>query len=143
MSGTMTSGVFINNKLVVDLGGIHTPTEDEVNMSTLDLTPGQVYEIVVFQAERQTDGSTYRLTLKGFNTSRSECRPECGDGVIGIGEQCDDGVNDGGYGECGPDCTLGEYCGDGVVQDEFENCDDGNFIEDETCPSSCRKLVVV
>ena len=135
--------VFINNKLVVDLGGIHTPQEGRVNVNTLGLTPGEVYEIVVFQAERQTDGSTYRLTLSGFSTSRSECRPECGDGVIGIGEECDDGVNDGGYGECTPDCKLGEYCGDGIVQEEYEACDDGNFFEDDDCPSSCRKLVVV
>jgi fibro-slime domain-containing protein len=40
-------------------------------------------------------------------------------------EQCDDGVNDGGYNECGPMCKLGPYCGDGVVQSDFEQCDDG------------------
>jgi cysteine-rich repeat protein len=40
------------------------------------------------------------------------------------GEECDDGVNDGGYGECGPGCKLGPRCGDGVVQQPQEQCDD-------------------
>lgn len=135
--------VFINNQLAVDLGGIHTPQEGSVTVNELGLTDGNVYEIVVFQAERQTNGSTYRLTLSGFNTSRSECRPECGDGIIQIGEECDDGVNDGGYGECAEGCVLGEYCGDGIVQTEYEDCDDGNFFSDDECPASCRVVVVV
>jgi fibro-slime domain-containing protein len=135
--------VFIANELAVDLGGIHTPLEDSVEINSLQLTDGAVYEIVVFQAERQTTGSTYRLTLSGFNTARSECRPECGDGIIGIGEECDDGENDGGYGECAEGCVLGEYCGDGIVQEEYEDCDDGNFYEDDECPASCRAIIIV
>jgi hypothetical protein len=34
---------------------------------------GKVYEVAVFQAERQTDSSTYKLTLTGFNTAPSQC----------------------------------------------------------------------
>lgn len=134
--------VFINNKLVVDLGGIHSPEEGEVIINDLGLDDGKVYEIVVFQAERQTNGSSYRLTLSGFTMTRSECRPECGDGMIGLGEECDDGVNDGGYGECDKGCKLGAYCGDGIVQEEFEACDDGNTLNNDDCPSSCRLVIV-
>ncbi len=134
--------VFINNKLVVDLGGIHVPLEDEVIINDLGLEDGKVYEIAVFQAERQTNGSSYRLTLSGFVMSRSECRPDCGDGIIGIGEECDDGINDGGYGECGKDCKLGAYCGDGILQEEYEHCDDGNTLNGDDCPSSCRQIFV-
>ncbi|HTQ03989.1 MAG TPA: DUF4215 domain-containing protein, partial [Polyangiaceae bacterium] len=50
---------------------------------------------------------------------------QCGDGVVESGELCDDGVNDGGYGECGPNCMPGPNCGDGVVQSAHEECDDG------------------
>jgi len=51
----------------------------------------------------------------------------CGDGAVDTlsGEQCDDGVNDGGYGECASGCVLGPRCGDGEVQAGHEECDDG------------------
>ncbi len=96
--------VFINRKLAVDLGGIHTPVIGTVvigangNGATtvqvpplppatatvpipttvnLGLQDGRVYEIAVFQAERQSDASSFKLTLIGFNTTPSECTP-CG-----------------------------------------------------------------
>ena len=50
--------------------------------------------------------------------------------------------NDGGYGECFPGCVLGEYCGDGVLQ-ENEHCDDGNTLDGDGCPSSCRNVVIL
>jgi fibro-slime domain-containing protein len=141
--------VFVNNQRAVDLGGIHMPVDGSLvirnatDASTWGIEDGKVYEIVVFQAERQKESSTYKLTLSGFNTSRSECRADCGDGVTGIGEQCDDGINDGGYGECAPGCRLGEYCGDGIIQADYEDCDDGNFEGGDACPSSCRIIPIV
>jgi cysteine-rich repeat protein len=58
---------------------------------------------------------------------------ECGDGIVGPYEQCDDGVNDGGYGECAPGCVLGSRCGNGIIDTDispatdlpYEQCDDG------------------
>jgi hypothetical protein len=79
--------------------------------------------------------------LSGFSSAPSECRPVCGDAIVSIGEECDDGVNAGGYGKCGPDCKLGEYCGDGVVQAAEEDCDDGVNVG-SPCPSGCRVLIV-
>ncbi|EDM78420.1 putative lipoprotein [Plesiocystis pacifica SIR-1] len=139
--------VFVNGSLVVDLGGIHVPIDGSVTVDaqlagTLGLVDGEAYRVNVFHAERKTEGSSFRLTLSGFDTSRSECIPICGDGVVSLGEQCDDGVNDGGYGECGEGCMLDEYCGDGIVQEEFEDCDDGNFYNDDECPSSCIIVVI-
>jgi fibro-slime domain-containing protein len=156
--------VFVNNRLAVDLGGTHVPEEGSVrlangNVYTHDLrnadeTPTQhtalsfglenegVYQIRVFQAERKQVGSSFKLTLAGFNASRSDCRSQCGDGIIGAGEECDDGEeeNVGGHNRCNPDCTLGGYCGDGVVQ-ESEDCDDGDPEKPMGC-SGCRILVV-
>ena len=139
--------VFVNGTLALDLGGIHVPVEDSLTISpstagTYGLTDGEVYRVNVFHAERKTEGSSFKLTLSGFNTSASLCLPECGDGVISLGEQCDDGVNDGGYGECGESCVLDEYCGDGIVQEEFEDCDDGNFEDFDDCPNSCLIVVI-
>ncbi len=139
--------LFINKKLAVDLGGIHSPVQGSVTItpatgaSLFGLADKQVYEVAVFQAERQTDGSSYRLTLSGFSAAPSECLPICGDGILGIGEECDDGVNGGGYGQCGMGCKLGEYCGDGIVQAQYEDCDDG-VNDGNPCPSGCRILVI-
>jgi len=140
--------VFVNKKLAVDLGGIHTAQQGSVTLNattanTYGLKDGSVYEVALFQAERQTTSSTYKLTLSGFNAAASGCRPVCGDGILGIGEECDDGAanNTGGYGRCNPDCTLGAYCGDSIVQTDEEDCDDG-INDGHPCPSGCRNLVI-
>lgn len=158
--------VFINGKLAVDLGGIHTAalgtltmtggstsvTVSPTNIKTgavsvtakpaLGMTSGNVYEIVVLHAERQSKASSYQLTLSGFSAAASDCSAFCGDGIVGIGEECDDGVNDGGYGECGEGCKLSEYCGDGVVQSTYEDCDDGVNVG-SPCESGCRRLIIL
>jgi len=138
--------VFVNGKLALDLGGLHPPASGSVVLdaaaaSTYGLADGKVYAISIFHAERHTEGSSFRLTLGGFNTARSICVPNCGDGIVSAGEQCDDGINDGGYGECDPGCVVGAYCGDGVRQGS-EECDDHNRVNADGCSSSCRKEIV-
>jgi fibro-slime domain-containing protein len=135
--------VFVNGHLAVDLGGIHVPMDGTVTINattaaTFGLKAGSVYKIVVFQAERKRFGSSFRLTLSGFEATPSDCTAVCGDGVVSFGEECDDGVNDGGYGECAPGCKLGPFCGDGVVQAP-EQCDNGPG-GGITCPG-CRQLM--
>ena len=50
---------------------------------------------------------------------------ECGNGVIDVGEDCDDGSLNGSYGYCGQTCHLdGFYCGDGSIAGG-EECDCG------------------
>jgi fibro-slime domain-containing protein len=134
--------VFINGRLAVDLGGIHVPMDGAVTINAASaarfaLTPGNVYKIAVFQAERKKDGSSFRLTLSGFEAAPSDCSAVCGDGILSFGEECDDGTNDGGYNECDVGCKLGAYCGDSIVQPE-EQCDDGPGGSAEC--AGCRKL---
>jgi len=92
-----------------------------------NLVAGNIYEIIVFQAERCVTGSNYKLTLSGFNAPKSVCHSVCGDGIVTRGEACDLGSakNTGAYGTCNPDCTLPPRCGDKVVQTPPEQCDDG------------------
>lgn len=58
--------VFINNQLVVDLGGIHGPVEGSVNLDAeaarLGLEVGQVYFLDMFQAERNPGGSNFQIS---------------------------------------------------------------------------------
>jgi len=71
--------VFINERLAVDLGGVHYATKgsillDATAASALGLATGGVYRIDVFHAERKLESSSLQVTLPGFNLSRSECR---------------------------------------------------------------------
>ncbi|RKH52498.1 DUF4215 domain-containing protein [Corallococcus aberystwythensis] len=136
--------VFVNGRLALDMGGIHGPMSGSVNLadraSAFGLQPGHVYEVAVFQAERHTTGSSYRLQLSSFLPANQgvTCSASCGNGVLDPGEECDDGSNPGGYGRCAPGCLLGLRCGDGVVQYELgEECDDGNSVSGDGCGTFC------
>lgn len=123
--------VFINGKLAIDLGGVHSAESDAITLDSaaagsLGLTAGGIYEVVVFQAERHTTASSYKLTLRNFQTVSSTCASTCGDGIRTPDEVCDDGTNNGDYGSCTSTCeAFGPRCGDGEVQDDHETCDDG------------------
>ncbi len=53
--------VFINDQLELDFGGPHGPQGGTVDLDTLGLTPGNTYTLDIFQAERQSTGSTFRI----------------------------------------------------------------------------------
>src|SRR5690606_31470995 len=57
--------VFINGKLAVDLGGVHGQQQASVNLDhkaiELGLEQGEVYELVLFFAERHTSESNFRI----------------------------------------------------------------------------------
>lgn len=54
--------VFIDRKLVIDLGGIHLPEEATVNLDDLGLDPGGVYDFRLFFAERHVEQSNLYLS---------------------------------------------------------------------------------
>jgi fibro-slime domain-containing protein len=140
---------FINNKLVVDLGGVHgaangSVTLDAAKATSLGLTDGGWYSIDLFQAERHTCASTYKVTLSGFVHTITQCQTTCGDGIAAGNEQCDEGLLNGtGYGHCTSSCTLGPRCGDAIVQNPPEQCDDGTNLTtyggaSKVCGPGCK-----
>ena len=53
--------VFINRRLVIDLGGIHGPQSQVVHLDRLGLVDGQSYPLKLFFAERRATGCNFRI----------------------------------------------------------------------------------
>ena len=56
---------FINGKLAIDLGGLHPPLSQTVDLDAmadaLGISPGGTYPMDIFHAERHTDQSNFRI----------------------------------------------------------------------------------
>jgi fibro-slime domain-containing protein len=56
---------FINGRLAIDLGGVHGAMEAEIDLDAradeLDITPGEIYALDFFFAERHTSESNFRI----------------------------------------------------------------------------------
>ncbi len=161
--------VFINGKLGLDIGGVHgvekrtirlnadgsvdckvgepgvfdNLTNCDVASRALGLTPGKVYEIALFHAERHTSESNFRLALTGFVDAKSKCTAVCGDGTQTPGEACDDGTLNDDAGRCTSKCLRGPRCGDGKLQPANEACDDGRNVtpystNQQGCAPGCK-----
>lgn len=53
--------VFINNRLVVDIGGCHSPVEGAVDLDSLGLIEGKEYPFHIFFSERNATGSNFKM----------------------------------------------------------------------------------
>ena len=68
----------------------------------------------------------------------------CGNGKVEAGEQCEnideeplEGATEVDTDGCTARCLL-NVCGDGIVYDGVEECDDGNGIDYDGCTNDCR-----
>jgi fibro-slime domain-containing protein len=68
--------VFINGKLAVDLGGLHSAATGTVSLDSLSLTKGQDYPLDLFQAERKPTGSHFRADTDLAFTSCGTIPPD-------------------------------------------------------------------
>lgn len=68
--------VFINNVLVVDIGGQHPQMAGAVDLDTLGLTVGETYPFHIFYAERHINQSNFRMhtSIDLKSDSNSPCR---------------------------------------------------------------------
>ena len=67
--------VFIDGKLVLDLGGTHPRQEQSLELNRLSwLTDGQTHTLKVFHAERHTNGSNFRIETS-LQLTRVEAPP--------------------------------------------------------------------
>jgi len=54
--------VYIDGRLVIDLGGLHPEREQFIDLDRLDwLQDGKTYDLSIFHAERRTSGSNFRI----------------------------------------------------------------------------------
>lgn len=53
--------MFVDGRLVIDLGGTHQAAEQTINMDDFDLVAGETYNMDIFHAERHTIDSNFRI----------------------------------------------------------------------------------
>lgn len=147
-----------------EVGETSTATDTTSDSSTTDAEESSSTDASTTDATDTTDTteSTTESTTDATDTTESTTdatdtttdttetgEPDvCGDGMITGSEVCDDGINDGSYGGCNPDCAgLAAYCGDAMVNGP-ETCDDGanpavddGCFDDCTVPSSCLDIL--
>ena len=101
------------------------------------------------------DGEMQNPIIYFLNQYTEPPEPFCGDGYVNqSSEQCDDGNNEDGDG-CSATCTTegggggggffygsgnqtpSPYCGDNMINQDLEQCDDGNISNGDGCSSLC------
>eukprot|EP01119_Soliformovum_irregulare_P013765 TRINITY_DN36_c0_g1_i3.p1 TRINITY_DN36_c0_g1~~TRINITY_DN36_c0_g1_i3.p1 ORF type:complete len:713 (+),score=226.68 TRINITY_DN36_c0_g1_i3:888-3026(+) len=96
--------VYINGKLAIDLGGVHSAQEASVNLDSsaaaLGIQIGQAYSLKIFNAERMCCGSNFVITTSIELISAPTS--VCGDGKVEGTEDCDNGSDNGSPTSC---CT--------------------------------------
>jgi len=123
-----------------DAEGGNTTLTTSANTTTPDPDSTSEATTVVDESSTgdETTGTETTDTTDTTDTTGTETTggaAVCGDGVMDVGEECDDGENNGPGQACLDTCVL-NACGDGDVGPR-EACDDGNEIDDDGCTNAC------
>jgi len=85
-----------------------------------------------------TDSSTTTTdAVDPTTTTGPDPSDMCGNGIVAGDEECDLGANNADDGACTLGCELAA-CGDGLVRDDVEQCDDGNLVPGDGCDPECQ-----
>jgi cysteine-rich repeat protein len=104
--------------------------DDGFDTAALDFDPGPVTLPDFDVIDPGTHGTYHFRSIERIIIDR------CGNGVVGPGEQCDDGNRGNGDG-CDSNCTR-TACGNRVVS-AGEQCDDGNTVGGDGCDADCQR----
>ena|SRR3989344_487055 len=109
------------------------------SFGTIQLSAGShiIRMVHASQGASTAESVSVRLT---FDSIPEQPQPQCGDGTLDAGEQCDDGNTTNGDG-CSAQCTIEQdepQCGDGTL-DAGEQCDDGNTTNGDGCSAQCKE----
>ena len=133
-TGNSTSGASPSQALTYSNS---TAGNDTIRATTSYTVPtGQKFKVAgkqgIVLAGEPTNGTITGTATKSWVT------PQCGNGVVEGGEECDDG-NQVNTDACTNAC-LNKRCGDGYVQ-SGEQCDDGNQNQNDACKNNCTNNV--
>jgi len=112
--------VFINNKLVIDLGGTHLAAPGAVELNTLGLTEGEIYPIDIFFCDRRAGMSNIRISTNMYVSQKSNFYNNSTKNKGGENWMCASI-------QSGADCaskmnssTDGDMCGPALAQSGYE-----------------------
>ena len=133
-TGNSTSGASPSQALTYSNS---TAGNDTIRATTSYTVPtGQKFKVAgkqgIVLAGEPTNGTITGTATKSWVT------PQCGNGAVEGGEECDDG-NQVNTDACTNAC-LNKRCGDGYVQ-SGEQCDDGNQNQNDACKNNCTNNV--
>jgi cysteine-rich repeat protein len=106
-------------------------TVDSSSSDTMDSSSSDTMD----SSSSDTMDSSSSDTMDSSDSGTDTGGPFCGDGMIDVGEQCDDGIDNGPEFDCLSDCSF-NVCGDGFPGPQ-EGCDDGNMIDGDGCSAMC------
>ena len=124
-AATTTTGVVETSS-----GDTVTPTSTGVGTGTTSTGSSGVTS-----STGSSTGATDTGDLTTGSTSTGVA-PFCGDGIIDLNEQCDDGPSNADEAVCTAACQAAA-CGDSLLLVGVEGCDDGNLVDGDGCDAGC------